>query len=344
MRPGKSEPAPPLKAQKQPNFWSVVRQEITAVLEHNKPRIDRMSATSVEELEAIRFFENYMKTTLRGKWANQFKDTKIMNNGGFKATQGFIPSAWDTTQEQEREILRTPTVVTSDAHLLAASSFGHMTLSNGNLRILRSNIHNRQWTEGAIEKSSDVMLTSFIGNREEVLRTMSEKTQRQSLRFDMSEKKRVKFGKHLVYRFPVHPDSGLNSDLSPQKGSQEYSELSDKITIPKKQDHCASYFHGLLLERLNGIMAEGGMRPSKTNITKKRVGVYACDASENWMTPAIVRGSNSSGKRGIVLSIYTRAAGTVGQGQAQRRHVLRPRFGVDVDPNCGTKSLRDGVQ
>ena len=27
------------------------------------------------------------------------------------------------------------------------------------------------------------------------------------------------------------------------------------------------------------------MRPSKTNITKKRVGVYACDASENWMTP-----------------------------------------------------------
>ena len=56
--PGKSEPAPPLKAQKQPNFWSVVRQEITAVLENNKPRIDRMSATSVEELEAIRFFEN----------------------------------------------------------------------------------------------------------------------------------------------------------------------------------------------------------------------------------------------------------------------------------------------
>ena len=114
---------------------------------------------------------------------------------------------------------------------------------------------------------------------------MSEKTKRQSLRFDMSEKKRVKFGKHLVYRFPVHPDSGLNSDLSPLKGSQEYSELSDKITIPKKQDGCAIYFHGLLPERLNGIMAEGGMRPSKTNITKKRVGVYACDASENWMTP-----------------------------------------------------------
>jgi hypothetical protein len=53
--PGKSEPAPPLKAQKQPNFWSVVRQEITAVLEHNKPKIDRMSATTVEELEVIRF-------------------------------------------------------------------------------------------------------------------------------------------------------------------------------------------------------------------------------------------------------------------------------------------------
>jgi hypothetical protein len=144
--PGKSEPAPPLKAQKQPNFWSVVRQEITAVLEHNTPKIDRMSATTVEELEVIRFFENYLKTTLRGKWANQFKDTKIMDNGGFKATQGFIPSAWDTTQEQEREILRTPTVVTSDAHLLATAGIGYMTLSNVNLRIFGANIHNKQWT------------------------------------------------------------------------------------------------------------------------------------------------------------------------------------------------------
>ena len=88
-----------------------------------------------------------------------------------------------------------------------------------------------------------------------------------------------------MYRFPVHPDSWLNSDLSPLKGSQEYSELSDKITIPKKQDGCGIYFHGVLSERLNGIMAEGGMRPSKVNTTKKRVGVYACDASDNWMTP-----------------------------------------------------------
>jgi hypothetical protein len=45
------------------------------------------------------------------------------------------------------------------------------------------------------------------------------------------------------------------------------------------------YFHGVAPERLYGIMAEGGMRPSKVNITKKMVGVYACDASENWQTP-----------------------------------------------------------
>ena len=108
-------------------------------------------------------------------------------------------------------------MVTSDAHLLATAGFGYMTLSNANLRILGANIHNKQWTESAIEQRSDMMLTSFIGNREDVLRAMSDKTQRQSLRFDMSEKKRVKFGKHLVYRFPVHPDSGLNSDLSPQR-------------------------------------------------------------------------------------------------------------------------------
>jgi hypothetical protein len=48
----------------------------------------------------------------------------------------------------------------------------------------------------------------------------------------MSAKKRVKFGRHLVYRFPVLPDSGLNPDLSPLRGSHEYSELLEKITIP----------------------------------------------------------------------------------------------------------------
>ena len=45
------------------------------------------------------------------------------------------------------------------------------------------------------------------------------------------------------------------------------------------------YFHGVIPERLNGIIAEGGMRPSKVNTTKKRVGVYGCDASDNWITP-----------------------------------------------------------
>ena len=100
--PGKSESALPTKAQKQPNFWSVKRQEVTTVLENNKPRIYRMSSTTVKELEAIRYLENYEKTTLRSTWSDQFMETKIMSSGGFKATQGFIPSAWDTTPEQER--------------------------------------------------------------------------------------------------------------------------------------------------------------------------------------------------------------------------------------------------
>ena len=160
----------------------------------------------------------------------------------------------------------------------------------------------------------------------------------------MSEKKRVKFGKHLVYRFPVHPDSGLNSDLSPLKGSQEYSDLLDKITIPKRKDRCAMYFHGILPERLNGIMAEGGMRPSKVNITKRLVGVYACDASENWQTPLSYAVAIPLGSEGFVLSICTRAASTNGQSQAQRQNALRPRVGLDIDPNRGAKSICDGVQ
>ena len=32
-------------------------------------------------------------------------------------------------------------------------------------------------------------------------------------------------------------------------------------------------------------MAEGGMRPSKINITQNRVGVYAVEAKKNWTTP-----------------------------------------------------------
>jgi hypothetical protein len=119
-------------------------------------------------------------------------------------------------------------------------------MSNVNLRTLGANVYNKKWTESDIEKKSDAMLTSFIGTREEVLRTMSEKMKRPSLMFDMSEKKKVRFGKHLVWRFPVQPDSGTNTDLAPQKGSKEYSELSEKITIPKKQDGC-----GHVLSRSN---------------------------------------------------------------------------------------------
>ena len=131
-----------------------------------------------------------MKTTLRGKWTSQFMDTKVMENGGYKATQGFVPSAWGISPEQEREILLTPTV-TADVHLLATSCFGYMTLSNINLRILGANVHNKTWTESTLEQRSDLMLTAFIGNHEEVLRTMNEETKRQSLRFDMSAQKRV---------------------------------------------------------------------------------------------------------------------------------------------------------
>ena len=52
-----------------------------------------MPTTTTDEREVVRYFENYVKTTIQGKWVTNFVDTKLLETEGGWTVDGFFPSA-----------------------------------------------------------------------------------------------------------------------------------------------------------------------------------------------------------------------------------------------------------
>ena len=101
--------------------------------------------------------------------------------------------------------------------------------------------------------------------------------------FDFGSEMTGSIEKYLVFRVPVLPTSGTNADLSYVHESKEYLELSDQV-CSAEDDPIGNHRHGIIPERVFNIMAEGGMRPSKTNIKQGVIGVYATVPTD-WQTP-----------------------------------------------------------
>jgi hypothetical protein len=180
--------APPPGEQRPPTHPSVVNAEIAKMLDNNNPKIARMPTTTVEENEVVRYFGHYMKNNFKGKWARNFVDTKLIENGGW-AIDGFLPSAWSVSKAQEQEILLTPTIVTSEVHLAAVVNLGYMTISNKSLKTLAANVHNKELSGRDLEQHCDMVISEFIESRMLALKTLYRGRKHSPLSFDMANKK-----------------------------------------------------------------------------------------------------------------------------------------------------------
>ena len=103
------------------------------------------------------------------------------------------------------------------------------------------------------------------------------------MKLDIASKRIGREESYTVFRFPVLPEHGSNSDLSFGQNSDEYVDLLNKGVSSDWNSHNV-YLHGICAERAFGIMSEGGMRPSVVNIKQKMQGVYGVDPLENWRT------------------------------------------------------------
>ena len=153
-----------------------------------------------------------------------------------------------------------------------------MTISNASCKARAENSYTSPLEGIAWKEHTETVATRFLETRTTVAQGFAN-----SLLFDMENKVTMSAERYLIFRFPVLPTSGINRDLSPAHGSDEYLELSDKVCY-NDAEPLGSYRHGIIPERMLSIIAEGGMRPSKTNIKLGLPGVYAT-VPNDWNMP-----------------------------------------------------------
>ncbi len=117
-------------------------------------------------------------------------------------------------------------------HLAAVVNFGYVTISNKSLKNLAANVYNKELSGRDLEQHCDMVISEFIEPRTLALKTLYKGPKHSPLSFGMTNKKMVRKEKHLIFRFPVFPDSGFNKDLSYVQGSREYWNCRTRSAVP----------------------------------------------------------------------------------------------------------------
>ena len=103
------------------------------------------------------------------------------------------------------------------------------------------------------------------------------------MKFDLAKKRIGREEAYTVFRFPVLPEYGSNTDLSFGQNSNDYVDLVNK-EVSSEWSPYNVYLHGMCAERAFGIMSDGGMRSSVVNIKQQVQGVYGVDPLTHWKT------------------------------------------------------------
>ena len=265
---------------------SFISKEVADIFEENHTWITRLPAISVDDQEVVRYFSEYLNNVFRSNIAARYvANHQWMLRGGRAEGKGagFVPSSWSLSHEDELKILTTPTSITSDAHLAAMQNVAYLTQSRKTLEALLGNKFTSGLTCGSLQDHMEGVVVRFLSIRQQALMELHGEGDRSYLKFDFANKRMGKERLYTVFRFPVLPEYGSNTDLSFTQNSDEYVRLCNMGVSPDWGTYNV-YLHGMCAERTFGIMSEGGMRPSLLNIKQQRQGVYAVNPAEQWCT------------------------------------------------------------